>query len=76
MAELGFLGKRLSENVLFGKSAVMLLLAKCFDIKKVTIFFWLSLGSHLNVPGVTREGEVCLKLIAQVNPLNTGNLRF
>ena len=33
------------------------------------------IGSHLNVPGVTREGEVCLKLIPQVTPLNTGELK-
>ena len=39
--------------------------------------YWFAPGAqlHLQVPVVTGEGEVCLKLIPRVTPINAGNLR-
>ena len=39
--------------------------------------FWFAPGaqSHLQVPRVTGGGEVCLKLILRVTPLNVGEIK-
>ena len=39
--------------------------------------YWFAPGTrpHLHVPGVTKGGEVCLRLILWVTPLNEGELK-